>query len=166
MWRHMESRRILVMKKLDESKIKWIILQKQKGETTSSTTKTMNISTRWVKKLWARYRYAGSGQDHLSYPHVKAGEQPSRMQGTFCSTGRQDIESSWGHAPAQNHQGQYRNRYPCNKIHQILRDANFVSEHPKKSRRRKWIRFERYLFELHVAHRLQAARWQQMVPVL
>ena len=32
---------------------------------------------------------------------------------------------------------------PCNKIHQILRDEDLVSEHPKKSRRRKWIRFER-----------------------
>ena len=52
-----------------------------------------------------------------------------------------------------------------NKIHQILGDENLASGHPKKSRRRKWIRFERYLFELHVTHRLQAARRRQMVLV-
>ena len=32
---------------------------------------------------------------------------------------------------------------PYNKIHQILRDENLASEHPKKSKRRKWIRFGR-----------------------
>ena len=30
LWRHIGSRRIQVMKKLDESKVKWIILQKRK----------------------------------------------------------------------------------------------------------------------------------------
>ena len=47
---------------------------------------------------------------------------------------------------------------PYNKIHPILRDENLASEHPKKSKRRKWAHFERYLFELHVAPRSQAAR--------
>ena len=32
---------------------------------------------------------------------------------------------------------------PYNQIHQILRDENLASERPKKSRRRKWVRFER-----------------------
>ena len=54
------------MKKLDESKVGWIISQKQKGETTSSIAETMNVSTRWVKKLWARYRYADAGK--IVYP--------------------------------------------------------------------------------------------------
>ena len=54
------------MKKLDEFKVKWIILQKRKGETTSSIAETMNISTRWVKKLWARYRYTDPGR--IIYP--------------------------------------------------------------------------------------------------
>ena len=35
---------------------------------------------------------------------------------------------------------------PCNKIHQILGDEDLASEHPKKSRRRKWIRFERVTY--------------------
>ena len=66
LWRHIGSRRIQVMKKLDESKVKWIILQKQKGETTSSIADIMNASTCWVKKLWARYRYADLGR--ITYP--------------------------------------------------------------------------------------------------
>ena len=35
---------------------------------------------------------------------------------------------------------------PYNKIHQISRDENLASEHPKKSKRRKWIRFERVTY--------------------
>ena len=66
LWRHIGSRRIRMMKKLDESKVKWIILQKQNGKTTSSIAKTMNVSTRWVKKLWARYRYTDPGK--IVYP--------------------------------------------------------------------------------------------------
>ena len=54
------------MKKLDESKVKWIILQKQKGESASRIAETMNISTRRVKKLWARYRYTDPGK--IVYP--------------------------------------------------------------------------------------------------
>ena len=47
---------------------------------------------------------------------------------------------------------------PYNKIHQILRDENLVSEHPKKSRRRKWVRFERVPTRALCGHRLQVAR--------
>ena len=54
------------MKKLDESKVEWIISQKQKGVTTSSIAETMNVSARWVKKLWARYKYADAGR--IVYP--------------------------------------------------------------------------------------------------
>ena len=35
---------------------------------------------------------------------------------------------------------------PYNKIHQISRDENLASEHPKKSKRRKWICFERVTY--------------------
>ena len=68
LWRYIGSRRIWMMKKLDESKVKWIILQKRNGETTSSIAETMNVSTRWVKKLWARYRYTDPGRIIYSAP--------------------------------------------------------------------------------------------------
>ena len=57
LWRYIGKKRIRTMKKLDESKVKWIIDQKRKGVTTKKIADTMNVSTRWVKKLWARYRY-------------------------------------------------------------------------------------------------------------
>ena len=132
------------MKKLDESKVKWIILQKQNGETTSSIAKTMNISTRWVKKLWARYRYADPDKIVYPAPPVERPENgiPGRREHSAVLTTQTE-----DHLGAVRLHGIIRNstgiNIPYNKIHQILRDENLTSEHPKKSKRRKWIRFGR-----------------------
>ena len=53
------------MKKLDESKVRWIIRQKRAGMSTRQVSRTMGISISWTKKLWARYRHAG---DAITYP--------------------------------------------------------------------------------------------------
>ena len=52
--------------KIDKSKVEWIISQKRKGVAISSIAETMNVSARWVKKLWARYRHADAGR--ITYP--------------------------------------------------------------------------------------------------
>ena len=54
------------MKKLDESKVRWIISQKRKGATNAYMAETMNISVRWVKMLCARYRNVEI--DRIAYP--------------------------------------------------------------------------------------------------
>ena len=46
------------MKKLDESKVKWIVVQKRKGAQTKKIAESMNVSARWVRKLWVRYKVA------------------------------------------------------------------------------------------------------------
>ena len=115
----------------------------------------MNISARWVKKLWARYRYTDPGK--IVYP-APMGRPESRLPG-------RRKHSAVLAARTEDHLGAMRLHgiiiiiimdstginIPYNQIHQILRDENLASEHPKKSRRRKWIRFERYLFELYAA---------------
>ena len=134
LWRHMGSRRIRMMKKLDESKVKWIILQKQNGETTSSIAKTMNISTRWLKKLWARYRYTDPGR--IIYPAPigrPEGGIPGRREHSAVLTARTE-----DHLGAVRLHGIIRDstgiNIPYNKIHQILRDEDLASEqqYPKK----------------------------------
>ena len=54
------------MKKLDKSKVRWIIAQKRKGATANHVAQTMDVSTRWVKKLWVRYKHADAGK--ILYP--------------------------------------------------------------------------------------------------
>ena len=146
------------MKKLDESKVKWIILQKRNGETTSSIAETMNVSTRWIKKLWARYRY--TDPDRIIYPAPMGRPEDGIL-------GRRE-HSAMLTARTEEHLGTVRLHgvimdstginIPYNKIHQILRDENLASEHPKKSKRRKWICFERVTYSNSMWYRLQAAR--------
>ena len=62
----MGSRRVRVMKKLDESKVRWIISQKRKGATNAYMAEIMNVSTRWVKMLCVRYR--NTEVDKIAYP--------------------------------------------------------------------------------------------------
>ena len=118
----------------------------------------MNISTRWVKKLWARYRYTDPGRIIYSAPMGRPEDGiPGRREHSVVLTVR--TEDCLGAVRLHGIiRDSTRINITYNKIHQILRDENLASGHPKKSRRCKWIHFERYLFELHVAHRLQAAR--------
>ncbi len=53
------------MRKLDESKVKWIINQKKKGQMTNrQIADTMHVSIIWVQKLNARYKRS----DIIKYP--------------------------------------------------------------------------------------------------
>ena len=57
-WRHIGRHRIRVMKKLDESKVNWIIKKKREGSMTAiQIAESTNVSAIWVKKLRSRYRY-------------------------------------------------------------------------------------------------------------
>ena len=131
------------MKKLDESKVRWIISQKRRGATNAYMAETMNVSVRWVKMLCARYRNVEI--DRIAYP-VPMGRPrdglPGRREHSAVLTARRE-----------NHVGAVRLHrriegstgidIPYNRIRQILRDEDLASEQPKKSKRRKWIRFER-----------------------
>ena len=125
------------MKKLDESKVKWIISQKQKGVATSGIAEAMNVSARRVKKLWARYRHADAGK--IAYPALMGKPKnglPGRREHSEMLTAR-----------TGDHMGAVRLHWiiqagtgidiPYNTIHKILRYEKLASENPKKSKRRK-----------------------------
>ena len=124
------------MKKLDEFKVRWIILQKQKGESTSRIAETVSISTRWIKKIWARYKYMDP--DRIVYP-APMGKLENGLSGrrehSVVLTARTEerLGVTRMHGIIRDSTGI---NIPYNKIHQILRDEGLTSEHPKKSERR------------------------------
>ena len=136
---------------------------KAKGETTSRIAETMNVFTRRVKKLWARYRYTDPDKIVYSAPSLPPpmGRPESNLPGCkeYSAVPAARTEEQFG---AMRLHGIIRDstgiNIPYNKIHQILRDENLASEHPKKSRRRKWVRFERVPTRTLCGHRLQVAR--------
>ena len=104
---------------------------------------TMNISTRWVKKLWARYRY--TDPDRIVYPAPMGRPEDGisgRREHSAVLTARTE-----DHLDAVRLHGIIRDstgvNIPYNKTHQIFRDEDLASEHPKKSKRCKWVHFKR-----------------------
>ncbi len=136
-WNRGKNHRI--MQKLDPIKVSWIIRQKENGMKNADVASSMKISTRWVQKLYSRYRSTGT------VPILKKPGRPKRIiteqmvqtvQSAFekfrCSAVflEKIIDVNGIHIPH-------------NTIHQILRSAGLAEEQPKKRKRRKWVRFER-----------------------
>ena len=97
--------------KVDESAARRIILQKQwGGGVLPPRLQTMNIFTRLAQKSLVRTLI----QIFCQYPMLPLGRPENSIwtQGEFCRADCQNKRSSWHRAPEQNHQGQYRNRYP------------------------------------------------------
>ena len=120
------------MKKLDESKVRWIITQKRKGATTNHVAQTMDVSTRWVKKLWARYKHTDAGK--ILYP-ARMGRPENGLPGRREHLGAAGMQDGIRNSTGIN--------IPHSTIHKILKDEHLASRQPKKSQRRKWIRYER-----------------------
>ena len=59
-WRHIGRRYLRIMRKLDESKINWIINQKKKGTTNRIIAGSMDISVRHVQRIYAEYLLTGT----------------------------------------------------------------------------------------------------------
>ena len=130
------------MKKLDESKVRWIIRQKRAGMLTRQISRTMGISISWTKKIWARYRHAG---DAITYPApmsrpangLPGRREHSAVLSAYCKHRYGAVRTE---GLIEQNEGIH---IPHNTIHGIMRDNGLASREPKKERRRKWVRYER-----------------------
>ena len=55
-WRYIGGRRVRVMKKLDQSKVEYIVDEKRKGTKNAIIAGAMGISVRYVQRLWAKFK--------------------------------------------------------------------------------------------------------------
>ena len=102
----------------------------------------MNVSTRWVKKLWARYRYT---EGAIAYP-APMGRPRNGLPGRKEHSAVLSANRKWQEGSTNLKETIEVNTgivIPHRTIHKILRDENLASKQPKKNRRRKWVRFER-----------------------
>lgn len=54
------------MKKLDQSKVEYILAEKRKGTKNAVIAENMGISVRYVQKLWARFK--NTPKDKIVFP--------------------------------------------------------------------------------------------------
>ena len=131
------------MKKLDESKVKWIIRESRKGTPSSTIAKNMGISTRRVQRLCRRY--SGISIGSISYPDALGRPRkslPGRREHSAVLSAVSE-ECSGAVSLERKIERTTGMHIPHSTIHVILRDADIAEEQSKKSRRRKWVRYER-----------------------
>ena len=131
------------MKKLDESKVRWIVRESRKGTPKSTIAKNAGISVRWVQKICRRYSGVSIGK--ISYPGTLGRPKkslPGRLEHSAVLSAVSDEYSGAVYLEGEI-EAATGMHIPHSTIHTILRDADIAEEQSKKSRRRKWIRYER-----------------------
>jgi putative transposase len=133
------------MRTLNLRKIRWIVREMEKGELSAyQIGKQQRVNPRHVRLLYKRYRGIERHKLNRTICLKNCGRKPIpftkeeihtvvtvRKQMGFGATNIEKVLSEKGI------------RIPHNRIHAILLDQNLAKLEPKKSRRRKWIRYER-----------------------
>lgn len=128
------------MKKLTQLKIRWITREMRKGQlSVYQIAKQQKVTQRWVRELYKRYLETGE------YPYPA---RPGRKPIPISENERATVLELWKEHPLCAGTLEMildeRNRHiPHNRIHRILREAGISRIEPKKSMRRKWIRYQR-----------------------
>ena len=143
-FKHVGDRRVRLMRKLDEDKVRWIIREKRKGELTGrQIAETMGVSDIWVKKLWARYRHAKPAE--IAYP-LPMGRPPNGLHGrrehSAVLSARCSLRN--GSGCVKDHMtGMLGTNIPHRTIHAIMKESGDSAPDKSKSGQRKWVRYER-----------------------
>lgn len=129
------------MKKLNLRKIRWILKELKVGElSVYQIAKLQKVTPRWVRQLPRKYVGISSYKIKL-FP---CGRKPDIIQedevDTVTGIGK---ATGYGAVTIEKVLAENGVRIPHNRIHRILREAGLAQEQPKKSKRRKWIRYER-----------------------
>ena len=129
------------MRKIDESKARWIVREKRKGTPNREIAEAMKVSVRRVQQVWKRFKDA----DAISYPEGRG--RPKRWL-----TGRREHSAVLTAAQGEP-AGAVRLEeaieeatgihIPHNTIHEIMRAEDLAEKQDGKTGQRKWVRYER-----------------------
>ena len=125
-------------KRLTEKQIKYAIKQCSKGRPTSTIAKELNVTQRRIQQLYAEFCKTGT-------VHVQGTSGRKRKQITI-----DEVNLVLG-AQKETHAGVVRTtcslqpdyNISYRRVYRIMKESGLVTPSPAKSRRRKWIRYER-----------------------
>ena len=84
-WRHIGGRRVSVMKKLDQSKVEYIVAEKRKDIKNHAITESMGIAVRHVQKLWAGFKNLRRTRSCFPFPWAgPSGDRPPEASSRPC----------------------------------------------------------------------------------
>ena len=127
-----------LMKKLNKKKIKWIVKEVERRETGLYTiAKTQNITPRWAREVHKKFRKrepefkkCGRKLREITNEERKIVKQTYEEFQVGATMIEQILDEKGIHI---NH----------NRIHRIMLEEGLAKREQKKSRRRKWVRYER-----------------------
>jgi len=127
------------MRTLNQRKLNWVIRQMKQGELSVwHIARQQGITPRHARRLFARFRDSekprlgrpGRGAKRITAEERQVVAELYKKQ-PMGATNMERILSLDGHS------------IPHNRLHRILKELKLACTQPNKSRRRKWIRFER-----------------------
>jgi len=128
------------MRVLNKRKVRWIIKQMQLGELSVwRIAKRQKITPRWARQLYSDYLETGE------YPFPgKPGREPDVIpKQQIKLVKRLFAKQPFGAVNMERILSFDGKRIPHNRIHRIMKQEGLAITQPNKSRRRKWIRYER-----------------------
>ena len=128
------------MARPDPAKVRYIMRQKDLGRSTREIALEVKVCGRWVQKLYARYLETGT------VPELGRPGRPKRVV-------TEQMRSAVSGCLAKYRMGAvameriirdvHGIHIPHNTIHLIMKDLGVAARQPRKSKRRKWVRYER-----------------------
>jgi putative transposase len=127
------------MVKLNQRKIRWIIRELKRGELSAyRIARQQGISKTHLWRIFHRFR------DDKKPKLLLPGRKPKPISKEEVETVKNlKEETGLGAVNIEKILSERGERLPHNRIHFILRREGLAREQPNKSRRRKWIRYER-----------------------
>ena len=161
-WRHIGKRRVRVVRKRDIAKVEWIIDQKRRVKN-AEIADAQGISVRWVRNLYSRYKDAQkqaprtttgifprcdsevySSKTGIVYPLLMGRPKvcpPGRMMySIICSNKRGVNQGATSNERIIESETGIHISYKM--LHKMLKANDDATTQPKKSARRKWVRYE------------------------
>lgn len=139
-----KCKKVRAIHKLDEEQVKWTIQQKRNGTMNNvEIANSVGVSARWIRKLWSKYKFARLKdityltQMRHPFEGLPGRREHSAVISCHGQSRRMDVRLK---IIIEEQSGIH---IPHHKIHKILKDEGLVKNQPKKSKQRKWIRYER-----------------------
>ena len=127
------------MIKLTQKKINWIIRQKDMRRSTTEIAQLMNITPRYVNKIYQRYKE--EGEVILNKPGRKKEVVPEYIKDKIYKIRKEHPDT--GAVAIEKHLKKESIKVSHNKIHEVLKEMGLVMEDMNKKKQRKWVRWER-----------------------
>ena len=131
----------VLMRKLNQAKLRWIIREVRKQEqSVYRIARIQKVKPRWVRALFKRFKDIPLNQVTLK----RCGSKPKKVSDKMVQTILLEKQKyGLGAVNLETILKEKGVKVSHNKIHEILKNNGLAKREPKKSKRRKWVRYER-----------------------